>query len=336
MTQFSQPAVETQISVRGVQVKVPSFKCEGREIVVSKGWLKVATVRDEDYVLGEPVANPAAMIASVKKAAVPADIFSFVQRPGESQARHPYPFHEDNLAIISISTYDAWWASLSQETRRNVRTAAKRGLEVRAVPFDDTFVEGIRGIYNETPVRQGRRFWHYGKDFATVKRDNSSYVDRADFIGAYVGSELVGFIKMVYVDSTASIMQILCKNAHQDKKCMNALVAKAVEICHQKQIPTLIYCKYVYHKTLENPLTEFKRRNGFQKVHVPRYFVPLTMKGKLALVLRLHLPITESLPEPLVAKLLDLREWYYNRKVAAAPRGPASIARTPAGSEASG
>ena len=50
-----------------------------------------------------------------------------------------------------------------------MRRAAKRGVIVRVAPFDDEFARGIHKICNEAPGRQGRRFWHYGKDFETVK-----------------------------------------------------------------------------------------------------------------------------------------------------------------------
>jgi hypothetical protein len=34
----------------------------------------------------------------------------------------------------------------------------------------DAFVEGMWSIFNETPIRQGKRFWHYGKDVPTLKK----------------------------------------------------------------------------------------------------------------------------------------------------------------------
>ena len=41
---------------------------------------------------------------------------------------------------------------------------------------------------------------------------------------------------MEYFDTTAYVMQIVAKNAHFDKIPMNALIAKAVEICEQKRM----------------------------------------------------------------------------------------------------
>ena len=67
------------------------------------------------------------------------------------------------------------------------------GVEVRECAYDDDFVRGMTSIFNETPIRQGRRFWHYGKDFETVKRQFSRNLFREDLIGAYYQGELIGF-----------------------------------------------------------------------------------------------------------------------------------------------
>ena len=36
----------------------------------------------------------------------------------------------------------------------------------------------MTAIFNEAAIRQGRPFWHYGKDFETVKRQFSRYLAR--------------------------------------------------------------------------------------------------------------------------------------------------------------
>jgi hypothetical protein len=301
---------QARISIRGVQTKVPLVKVGGIEFVTTGRWLKIAAVRDEDYCEGNPVSDPQRTVRGFVEAGGRADLFSFFQRPFDAPPRYPYPMHWDNFAVLPVGTYEEWWTKLSQETRRNVRTAAKRGLTVTASPFDDDFVRGIMGIYNETPIRQGRKFWHYGKDFETVKRENGTYHDRAEFIGAYAGGQMVGFIKMVYVNGYASIMQILSRADSQDKRPTNALIAKAVEICAQKNVSRLLYCKYTYHKNHQDALTEFKRRNGFEQLNYPRYFVPLTLKGRLAVTFKLQLGISEVLPAALVVALLRARAKY--------------------------
>jgi len=305
---------QTLISIRGKQTKVPLIQIGDINVISSGKWLRVASVKDEDYCEEEPVTDPQRLIKQFKDKGGRADIFSFMQRiPGVSP-RYNYPMQWDNAAAIPLANYSEWWNSLSQDTRRNVRLAAKRGAVVQGVQFSDDLIRGIAGIYNEAPFRQGRRFWHYGKDFETVKRENSSYIERSQFIGAYCGSELIGFIKMVYVGKLACIMQILSKSSHQDKRPTNALIAKAVEICAERGVSHLVYCKYVYHKNYQDALTEFKRRNRFQQINFPRYFVPLTLKGRLAIRLNLQLGLAEMLPPGIVAALLKARSKYYESK----------------------
>src|SRR5207249_9324012 len=128
--------------------------------------------------------------------------------------------------------------------------------------------------------------WHYQKDFQTVKAENSTYADRNIFIGAYYENELIGYVRMTSAGSIAHIVNILSKQRHYDKRPANALLAKAVEICEQRGFRCLVYCNYVYTDP-NSSLTEFKRRNRFEPLLLPRYYIPLTIKGRIALKLQL-------------------------------------------------
>jgi len=55
-----------------------------------------------------------------------------------------------------------------------IRKAGRAGVEIRVVPFDDKLVQAIVELYNENPMRHGKPLAHYGKDFATIKRDQES------------------------------------------------------------------------------------------------------------------------------------------------------------------
>ena len=55
-----------------------------------------------------------------------------------------------------------------------------------------------------------------------------------------------------------------------------------------------------------NSLTYFKRHNGFQRIKVPRYFVPLTAWGRIGLKLGLHHRIRDRLPPRIPAKTHQL------------------------------
>jgi hypothetical protein len=241
-----------------------------------------------------------------------ADIFTFAERPPQVTPRYPYRFDWDNWAVLPTASYKEWWENrLPQESRKNVRRAAKRGVVARVVPFDDDLVTGIQQIYNETAVRQDRSFWHFGKDFAAVKTMNETYRERGDFIGAFFEERLVGFIKLVYVDDVATMVQIIAMNAHKDKRPMNALIAHAVEHCERRRTRFLVYGKYDYGTTPTSSLGEFKRRMGFEKLSFPRYYVPLTMKGEAVVRCGLHAGLRNLISPSAANFLLKCRARYY-------------------------
>uniref|UniRef100_UPI0039C91501 hypothetical protein n=1 Tax=Horticoccus sp. 23ND18S-11 TaxID=3391832 RepID=UPI0039C91501 len=243
-----------------------------------------------------------------------ADIFTFAQHIPDVQPRFNTEFVDwDNVAAAPSSNFNQWWESLPQESRKNTRRAQKKGITVRLATFDDELIAGIKQIYDETPLRQGRKFWHYGKDHATIKRENSSYVDRSEFIGAYFEGRLIGFIKMVYVGNTSRIMQILSMNRHFDKNPANALITAAMEACAKRSVDYFIYGQYVYGTKANSSITEFKRRNGFVQILLPRYHVPLTPLGRVALATGLHRGLAGSIPEPVYNFLLDTRSAIYDR-----------------------
>jgi hypothetical protein len=289
---------------------VPSAVICGRTVVVTGKGVKTAQVKDEEVAEGVIVEDPAAFIAKLKQSGIKADLFTFAQKPPETRPRYDYHLEWENWAVTPTTSFKNWWESLPQESRKNVRRATRRGVVVRLAPFDDNLVGGVYRIYNESPVRGGRRFWHFGKDFETVKRGLATYLDRSEFIGAYWNEELIGFIKLVYVDQLATLMHIISMNQHSDKRPMNALLAKAVELCEQKGISRLVYGQFVYGNNHQSSFVEFKRRNGFEQVNFPRYYIPLTLKGEVFVKLRLYRGLSELVPEPILQPLLNFRAWY--------------------------
>ena len=298
---------QVEIRVKGINTLVPSADIGGRTVIVNGGWVKTASIRDEHFTAAKPVDDPAAFLAALKQSGLRADVLTFFQRPPDLQPKFSYPLEWENYAAVPVTTFEAWWDKLPQEARKNTRRAAKRGVEVKVVPFDDELVRGIHKICNETPVRQGRPFWHYGKDFDTIKTEHATYVDCRDFIAAYFEGELIGFIKLVYVDRLATIMTILALNGHYDKRPMNALLAKAVELSAQKGVSYFVYGNYIYGNKKDSSLVEFKRRNGFEQVDFPRYYLPLTLKGKIYVWLRLYRGAVGLLPAPVLNLLLKIR-----------------------------
>jgi len=305
-----------EIRVKGKAAFVPSVEIDGRTVISTGKWLKIAVVRDEELVEGDTVPDPELFIAQLKRSGLNADIFTFGQKLPDILPRYDYYLEWDSLAVIPITTYLDWSTRLAKpDVRTAVKRATKRGLVTREVEFNGTLVEGIVGIYNESPLRQGKPFWHYNKDFNEVKEMSSTYLQRATFIGAYFGDELVGFIKMVRVGSLALTFHVISMMKYFNKKPTNALIAKAVEICADKGLSHLIYGHFRYGGR-KNSLTEFKERNGFNEVLVPRYYVPLTKSGNLALRCKLHHGIGSILPPGIWKALSYARAqmWSLRRK----------------------
>jgi len=297
----------TEIRVRGKSVTVPSVLVNGATVIVTGKWLKIARLHDEELIEGDVLGDPRAFVTALRQKRI-ADIFTFTQKLNDPRPKYPYAVEWDNAAAIPITTYDEWFRNrAATDVRQNVKKAARRGVVVRSVPFDDQLVKGIVEIYNESPVRQGRPFWHYGKDFDTVKEETSHCLGRSDFIGAYVQDELIGFIKLLRGAAAADIVLIVCKESHFDKRATNALIAKAVEMCVEKQIPYLTYAKFAYGNKTNSSLSVFKSRNGFEQILLPRYYVPLTAKGRLAVRWKLYRKVRDIMPENLLSAILKIR-----------------------------
>lgn len=292
-----------------------ALEVNGQRIIVEGEWLKVARVQDEDWQAGQVVRDPEKFVAAIRAANLRADVFTFGQKLPEVQPQYTYCLRWDNLAVIRTCSFSEWWEGLPQVTRKNVRRASRRGVLVRLMACDDTIIRGITDIYNEIPIRDGRPFPHYGKDFATVRREVLTMSDRSEFLGAFHGEELIGFIKLIHMGRLSSILHIVSKQAHYDKRASNALLNKAVELCHQRGADYLIYGQYNYGNRSNSPLTEFKRRNGFERILVPRYFIPLTLWGRISLGLKLHRGITGILPRRCVDPVLRLRARYYEKRL---------------------
>ena len=277
----------------------------GHSLTIEGNALRIANLEQEWY---EDIQDPETFVNELAKTEAKPDILSFWQRLPDTQPKYSYSMETEAVAALPIESYSYWWdKQIDCKTRNMVRKSQKKGVTVRMVSFDDELIQGMTSIFNETPIRQGRRFLHYGKDFETVKREFSRFLFREEIFGAYVGEELVGFIMLADAGRYAYLGQIISKIARRDLAPNNALLAKAVERCAEKGIPYLAYALW-----LEDGLGGFKRSNGFERFDLPRYFVPLTPKGKLALKLGFHRGWKGAVPKHLRQPLKNLRKRWYD------------------------
>jgi len=318
----------TEISVRGKWIRVPSFVSGAHKILTKGQFLKVASVHDEAWMDSE-LENPEACIAQLRSQRPRADVFTFAQMPFGTDARYAYHCEPDSIAVAKVDDFKAWWESLPQETRKNARRSERCGVRVEVKPFDDTLIRDLVALNNSSPLRQGRPYTHYGKSFEQVKKDHLSFIDRSEFLCAYFEDELIGYIKLVFRGPRlASILNILVDDKHRDKRCANALMKKAVERSHETGRTHLTYGFFHHGNKRDETITLFKVRHGFEEVLSPRYYVALTLRGKLAVAAGLHRGLLFVLPSKVLATVVDLRSKWYNFKTSF-KRRCSSIAERP-------
>jgi hypothetical protein len=291
------------------------MKVCGKDIQIQGTLLRIARLEADGYDFLE---DEVAMLKELRRLDTRIDLFTFMENMAHTSARFNYPMEWDNLAALPVSTFDHWWKqTVNDKTRNMVRKAEKKGVQVREVEFDDTLLQGIWTIYNECPIRQGKPFAHYGKDIERVRREKSTFPERSIFLGAYLEDTLIGFAKLTTDESRtqAGLMQIVAMIQHRDKAPTNALMAQAVRSCAERGIPYLVYSRFSDRKKERDPLSDFKEHNGFQRIDLPRYYVPLTSLGAAAFRLGLHHGLADRLPRPVLDKVRELRNSWYNRKL---------------------
>jgi hypothetical protein len=299
--------VKEVIYPKGAPIVTDGVRLNGQTFLVQGKLLKTATLKHEWQ---EDVDDPAEASKQLKQAPLRIDLLRFWQRIPEQEAKYSFYREWCNVAAIPIKDYQHWWdKQIRFRARNKMRKAQKLGVVIQEIAFSDEFVRGVVEIYNQSPVRRGKPFRHYGKEFETVKAELSVDLDEAVFVAAYYEQELIGFIKFVVADRYAMVTLILDKIVHRDKSPTNGMIAKVVEICAARKIP---YFTYTLWRRGDHG--RFQESVGFEKFPVPEYYIPLTLRGKIALRLRLHRGLVGLIPEPLMVRLLALRTKYYHAK----------------------
>jgi hypothetical protein len=293
--------------IEGKPARIECVQIAGQVFSLSKGPLRIMKLEDEWH---EDVNDPHAVIEFLRENPdVRPDILSFWQRLPDVEPKYSFHHEFEHLAVIPVQSHDHWFGNLIKpRVRTSIRKAKKEGLVVKETVYDDAFVQGMTAIFNESPVRQGRPFWHYGKDFGVVKQQFSRFVHRETMIGAYYEGEMIGFVMLSNAGRFGVTGQIISSIKHRDKSTNFALIAAAVEACEKQGLKHLVYLFWG-----DNSLSEFKRRCGFERTAAPRFYVPLTLKGTLALKTGAHRGWKAALPDPVRDRLKRLRQSWYAR-----------------------
>jgi hypothetical protein len=278
----------------------------GQEFLIAGEIFKILKLKDEWDV---DIKDPHAVIEDVKNdRATRADVFYFRQRLPHTKPI--YEFHKviDNAAAIPITTYEDWWKEVNRRVRLKVNKAQRLGVTVRVSAFSDDLVQHMKEIFDDDPLRQGVPFRLYKKSHSYIKDKMGTFADRADFLCAFYDQEPIGILKLVYSGQIARMMTIIGKISSRDKAPVNAMLSKAVELCVQKSIRFLMYGRFYYGKKGFDSVVQFKLHNGFKKYDVPRYYVPLTNRGRLYIALRLYRKPIDVIPESFAGPIRMVRE----------------------------
>jgi hypothetical protein len=303
------------LSLKDAMRKKMTITVCGKDLNVRGRLVRIARLEGEKHSFP---GDPEAMIEGLRKSGQRADIFTFLQKISDTSPKYSYRTEYDNLAVLPVSTFENWWNHQIRSYPRNrARQAEKKGVTFREVPFGDELIRGICGIYNETPVRQGKAFPHYGMTPEQCHDYAGTFLDQSIYIGAFLGDTMIGFVKLVMDESRtqACMVHILSMVHHNDKAPTNALIAQAVRSCAANKIPYLVYEHFHYGNKQGDSLSHFKEVNGFQRVDLPRYYVPITIFGRLALDLGLHHRFVDRIPDSVASKLRELRKAWYHREV---------------------
>jgi hypothetical protein len=289
---------------KGAPVRLDAVRAEDKGFIISGRFLRTAALKNEWQ---EDIQSPERVIQDLKASRTRTDLLRFWQRIPESKPKYGHYHEWRDVAAIPITDYEQWLQKqINPKARNKVRKTQKFGVVIQETKLNDELVRGIMEIFNQAPIRRGKHFWHYGKDFETVKLEMSLDLNESIFITAYYHNELIGFIKLLLADRYAMLTLILDKLDHRDKAPMNGMIAKAVEICADRKVPHIVYMMW-----RRGGHGEFQASTGFERIPIPEYFVPLTLKGAVALRLGLHKGVRGLLPERVMIRLLALRaKWY--------------------------
>src|SRR5262245_40780566 len=124
-----------------------------KDIAVSGRIWRMARLRHEwcDFLDDAP-----GFIGELQRRTIGVDVFTFIYDICDQRPDHSYYSEAEAESVLRVTTHEKWWNDLDFKVRNKIRKAFKSGVELRAVTLDDDFARGVEGIYNESPLRQGR------------------------------------------------------------------------------------------------------------------------------------------------------------------------------------
>jgi hypothetical protein len=271
------------------------------EVIVKKQWFySIAKFNmPEEHMFD--IGIPKEPLTQFKKDGV--DLFTFIDRSFliNNPAKDNLFTDLEPMALLTINTYDKWQATITHNARWQTKKARKMGLTSQIVQVDDAFLKSAQKIYNETPVRQGRRYTGYGLSLDYL-RNKYSIMDNSEIIGVFYQNEMIGLMWIGFGDRVAAVKSFVSLLSYRNKYPNDLLIDSAVQRCLERGYNYLTYWNMGYNPGLDF----FKKSHGFKVFKVPRYYFPITSKGELALKLNMYRPLDRTIPKRIVQAFLPV------------------------------
>lgn len=271
---------------------------------IGKRWFYKAAQFFEPYEHTRDIYPSSALLEALQSRGV--DLFSFIERTFLKQATlQKYGFYScpETIGLLHFEDFDVWCKTLPSRERNLIKKAERIGLKTVVADIDEEFILSAQKIYNETPMRQGRRYSGFGITTEDIRKKFEN-LQSSKVIGAYYDNQLIGLTWVEFGDQVAAMMSFLSLISYRNKNPNNAMIAYAVKLCTEKGYKYLTYGNMGYNPGLDF----FKKNNGFRRVAVPRYFMPLTFKGQMAVKLNLCRSMERSFSPTLTKALVP----FYN------------------------
>ena len=249
-----------------------------------------------------------------------ADVLVFCDRPwlGESVQ---FPLTDRiEIALLSFTNFDQWFAGLKKDTRNEIRKGSKRGVETKVIQeLSVSEAREIVSLFRESPFREGRYFEGY--HHWTLDRVMESFKTNEEFISivsVYEG-RIVGIARTKFKGPVGVVNNLLSSLDARRKVIgiSNSLLATQIEMLSDRGVSHLAYGKM----GVLGGLDHFRVSNGFTSVPVNYNYVLLTRKAKvfakfkiyqprdlifstkLRFVVPLSIPLQKHIPIRLIQKL---------------------------------
>lgn len=115
-------------SIRGKMRPLRAVSACGVDIVSRGRLLRTAEIFDEYWLPQDSIPDPTLLVAELKRGNTFADVFTFTHKVPDCKPMHPYRYLWDNVAVLPISSYEAWFKEqIPATTRRHIRASEKKG-----------------------------------------------------------------------------------------------------------------------------------------------------------------------------------------------------------------